>query len=97
MHLFSVSCYKIVECLPDLYNMDFSALLQAGDARSSIPIVAISAVLSGVLGLQALLITSKKLTTVAKQCLSVPLLTAQILIPMNYTSQNRGMQQVRRL
>lgn len=70
--------------------MMIESLLQGGDTRTHIYAPLFFATFTWPAALQALLITSKKLSPSAKQCLSIPLLLADLLIPLNFTSGNMG-------
>ncbi|KAI9318710.1 hypothetical protein BX666DRAFT_1535016 [Dichotomocladium elegans] len=69
--------------------MDITSLLQGGDARTFTINGTFLVVLYIVpMALMAFLVSSKKLSTPAKQVLSIPLLLAEILVPINFTAGN---------
>lgn len=63
-------------------------LLQAGDARIGVPFWAIPILYSAPIALMALVVSSNVLSTPAKQCLSIPLLASEILVPIAFTANN---------
>lgn len=65
-------------------------LLQAGDTRIGVPIWSLPILYSAPIALMALVVSSKIMSTPAKQCLSVPLLATEILVPIVFTANNAG-------
>ena len=65
-------------------------LLQAGDARIDVPLWSLPILYSAPIALMALVVSSKALSTPVKQCLSVPLLAIEILVPIVFTANHAG-------
>lgn len=70
--------------------IDVASLLQGGDARTDVSTYIITPAIVALIGLQALIISSNKLSTPVKQLLATPLLAADLLIPINFTANHKG-------
>ncbi|KAI9320488.1 hypothetical protein BX666DRAFT_2024142 [Dichotomocladium elegans] len=68
--------------------MDITALLRGGDVRTLVSGTLLVVLYIAPMALMAFLVSSKKLSTPIKQVLSIPLLLAQILVPLNFTAGN---------